>query len=628
VAQRKIQRKFGIPASIDQKKNPFLEKAELIDCVGFQYGESESLVKSNGLSLQPRVNSSFIFPPGPATISGERIAGIFEQSSDGGVTRAVVAVTLQGLYQRLSNAVWSPTTHTGPTFSAMSGLGVKWAQMGGVGYVATEFNRVMEFHPSGGAMVSNFSGILAPGAPSVLSQVGGTLPLGQYKYAYSYVYQPAVGPEQESNMSPTTDAVSVGTIRQFLVNVVDPVAGLSAKATKVRIYRTLVNGVIPLFLTELTLPTASFLDNLPDSGLGVAGEVSANGMPPDKVTVIYAFDNRMWYVPRNSSRIYFSKIGNPGAVHANDFLDLSPDDNERLEDICELNGMLIAGKANSIWVLTGTTRDTYRFVRRETGVGPVSRNSFIAIPGESLLMFPSRRGIEAFNGVESIYVSTKLEPYYHPLTLQSLSVSHTIVALRQNSILFFLPGSGAGTLLGWDYVNKSWWRRELPVDFSFFAAHVLVGARSEVAVGNNAALTRIRFLGETYYDSTVQTVITGAPIDASPTALNSFLIEGPVGKGNELKTFTKLIIFFKRAVATVTVSLFLDKPDATAIPLGTLSLDNEQGWARFNFNFNATRIYYKIQHTGLDAAGAVENVQVVLRGTEVWYDEWESGGQK
>jgi len=582
--------KSGYPVVLggtSQKTNPYVGSMGLLDIQGFHLDESGALTRWNGFKVYQTTPSIF-------SHAGELtpdLTGLFLfLKSDG--TRFEIATTKTKIW-RFGN----------PTANEYNELSLANSGFGAAGTGANRTGTVNDKHSF--AVLKDilymFNGIdpnimydgvniqslgIQPVAGNPVAQNGGAGVLtGTYSHKITY-YNSLKGIESSPSVKTNDFTASSNQINVLAFPTPD-----NPQVDKIRIYRTTADGGVWLFNAEIPSNQGSYIDNLPDSQLGIQVELLANGVPP-AFQIAEIHKGRLFGVPSNSSRVWFSKQGKPNAVHPNDFRDLDPDDGDRVvTGIKRLFGQIIAFKNDSIWNGSGSDRFDFSFNRQVSGVGAVNQESILTVPGKNIFMFMSENGFYSYDGVTERYESQQIEPLIKGLNQSRLKYTHGF-AYKKLNMLIWLVSNGASTkndlMVVYDYVQNMWTTRSL--SNAKMAANV--AAIIEGVANDEEFLTGGYDSGEVYQgdigDSDNGALIATSVTDRAIPRQDSF--------PDLEKSFNRIVIFFKPYTGSkVRVSYAVNDPDGTFISLGIVGTSDASGQASIRFNARGRRIYFKIE---------------------------------
>lgn len=193
----------------------------------------------------------------------------------------------------------------------------------------------------------------------------------------------------------------------------------------------LVGGVHTLWVGRL------FWDGLAEDSITTSSAdvgpfaPSRNGMAPGATCGAWhhnrLFVNKADVHGPNTSRVYYSGLGQPGSFYADDYLDVSGDGTEAVTGLITHAGQLVIGKPRSIWVLSGNILGATNFSaavgamppvshhtlhRTKATIGPINKagNGFVMAGDSPAPHFAADGGFFAFDGLATIPLSTLIQP--------------------------------------------------------------------------------------------------------------------------------------------------------------------------------------------------------------------------
>ena len=247
-----------------------------------------------------------------------------------------------------------------------------------------------------------------------------------YKYKYTAYYE-----DGESNACSAEYTITPDAGKSVLISAIPAISG---RVTQYRFYRTVGDGSTFKLLTTTT--STSYVDSIPDSGLGADLETD-NDAPPTSAYVIN-HKNRMWYVPANGSTLWASKALHPEAVPSTYYWDIGRDDGDIITGISVNLGALVIFKRYSTWVLTGDipfgTGADMVLEKVNPTVGCVAFKT-VAPAGNDLLFLTPNLGVQRLHRIilattesfDAEALSSKIESTINNLNTDYLSISHAIV---------------------------------------------------------------------------------------------------------------------------------------------------------------------------------------------------------
>ena len=565
-----------------RKLNPFVPGTGLYRVSGFHFDEAGSLVKWGGMA---KYNTTQLLESAVAA----SFTGLLDFTKSD-QTKQALAMTPAGIY-RLNSGVWDVLQ------SGLTATVNDLADLAVYKNLVYACNGVDGNRKYDGTTVMNM-GVAAPSSACTAALGAAGVLTGDYSYKVTF-YNAALA--HESNPSPVSNTIAATSDQISLSGI--PISA-DTQVTRRRLYRTSTGGAVWRFLAEIAdNTTTTYVDNLADSTLGVAIEAQAFGVPP-VAAMLLVWRGFLFMVPKNSSRVWFSKQGFPNAVHPNDFRDLDADDGDIVTGLTNLNGP-VAFKNDSIWNATGQDRNTLDFTQQVRGVGSVNHKGIVKIPGKDVVMFPSEEGFYGYNGLNEEYLSTEIESEWRGLNRARLKyISGTIYKPKNLAIWLCSTGSSGqhDLAITYDYVQEQWSTRPLTNTKSNIAAII------EDANNNES----VYFGG---YGGHVWQGDTGLSDDGSVIACEVISRAHPDRDTaqDSVKSFQELLVWFApQAGVTATASYAVDDPNGTYTTIGTVDCSKASGQDRLRFAGYGRRCYIKVVNS---ASGQ----PLTLRGMKVLY---------
>ena len=240
---------------------------------------------------------------------------------------------------------------------------------------------------------------------------------GTYRWKVTFV-----SPTHESNGSPASVSLTVSNKQVTLSNI--PTSS-DPQVTKRRVYRTLAGGTDFWFVGEINdNTTTTFVDNVPDSGLGAAIPVDKD--PPPKGKYLEVFKNRMWMagVPGYPKRIFFSEFLEPESWPLSYYADIQLPSGDEITGLKVLGETLVVFSRSAPLVIFGETLFDFVIRRTLSNAGTESHRSIVQI--ENTLVYLSRQGIFAFDGAVSRLLSDDITPLFSRYKPGKLAMSAAV----------------------------------------------------------------------------------------------------------------------------------------------------------------------------------------------------------
>jgi len=125
------------------------------------------------------------------------------------------------------------------------------------------------------------------------------------------------------------------------------------------------------------------------------------GSPPSNIRCVRSFRNFLFAAQNNSSRVYFSALGDAESWNTGaDFFDVNKDDGDRITGLAVWQDRLLIFKKRSIYALSGYSADTFEIVPFAKGIGCTNHRSIqetgagVFWQGEGMVYRLSARGFD------------------------------------------------------------------------------------------------------------------------------------------------------------------------------------------------------------------------------------------
>lgn len=232
-------------------------------------------------------------------------------------------------------------------------------------------------------------GIYAPTATaSVASNGAGLLTAsGQYRYRVTYLNSALV----ESDVGPATPTFTISsTSGQNRISSL-PVAPQSHGVASRVIYRTASSGTTFLRLTTINdNTTATYDDNTPDSGLGVAAPTD-NGVPPSYNAIIFhpSLGRLFMNDPANPGLVWWTEAGNPYTVGSLNFQAIGDNTSDLVKGFAIQDNSLIVFCENSISIgyFPDNEPENWKWITSSSPFG--SKSPYCLLRYENRVLFPA-----------------------------------------------------------------------------------------------------------------------------------------------------------------------------------------------------------------------------------------------
>ena len=461
-----------------------------------------------------------------------------------------------------------------------------------------------------------------PAAPTV--DPGGAGPLnGVYKYKIAEIDKDGtvttVGPS-----SPASTAIT-------LINKTGSLEDISNTGDQgARIFRTLGDGEIFFWVTDIVNPDNSHIDAFPDRDLLAkdAENVNIGTAPPTGARIGTAHRARSFYAGTNTypNRLWWGDLGRSDSVGASNFLRIGEgeDGDEIVALWPEYEGELVIFKEQSIWRLSGDGRRTWNLDRTGASKGTLGKNSVAQVPagavftdasgsqqvtGKPSVVYMTPTDIRLFDGMSDTVISWPKQDTFATMNYQFRDRSWCVRYAPYSWILFCFPAVGSNqpnTYVAWDYARGSWHS----VDF---LPKTLCAAVTETSTAKD-----ILMIGEgrTTVGAIVYQAFTGAAAAGSNITAKFRTVPMTFQAPDKTKIFRAYDPVFgaQGSSLTATVNFYTGYADTGASAFSTHTVD----MAATNANqVNPGPIYPK-STTGKYPRDEAHVVEITLAGQTAW----------
>jgi hypothetical protein len=208
------------------------------------------------------------------------------------------------------------------------------------------------------------------------------------------------------------------------------------------------------------------------------------------------------------SHIYFSDAGDPETWTANNFVQLTPSDGEKVQAVVAWREFVFAFKETKFAVFSGNSLDAsgnpiFNYHMVESGEGLASPRAYAVAPEG--IYFMSRNGVYLTNGREPKLVSPQLDPvwlggssgFYHGGELSHSVITNCAATYHQHRLYLGLTTSGSTNDKTLVYDPRlNWWSL---YDFpASCLASFRISSRPELVFGRSSTSNDIRRHNSTY----------------------------------------------------------------------------------------------------------------------------------
>jgi hypothetical protein len=257
-------------------------------------------------------------------------------------------------------------------------------------------------------------------------------------YSYKVVYVSKYG--QLSNAGPSSVPITAASNLQIALTRI-PISP-DSQVTARRIYRTVGNGSVWLFLDELLDNTTTvYTDIVADGSLSnetapQAGDFADDNSVPPRCGIVYAWKKTIFMAgdPQNPYTLYYSEDAEVESFPLINALDMDA----KITAMYETYAGLVIETETGKWQLIGDNPD-FSFDKIVHGMGCVGRRA----AGTARLIGYSvdRDGMRLFDLSETQKISEPIRDKYDALDKVNIELIHTVHSRSKNMILQFNPAT-------------------------------------------------------------------------------------------------------------------------------------------------------------------------------------------
>ena len=193
---------------------------------------------------------------------------------------------------------------------------------------------------------------------------------------------------------------------------------------------------------------ANGTDSLYSYDFSGLASVATGGTSPQNVRV---HKNRLWWVPKNSSTLYFSDAGNPTSFPTNNFIQINTQDGQMITGIEVLVDSLIVFKTDSVWVVVGeplgagntTTIGNLQLRRANSDTGCVAFRTIQKVG--NVLMFMGRAGIYVFQNYATQLISQPINNTFRTMNPNFQNLSWAVYSAYEKKYICGYPTAASST---------------------------------------------------------------------------------------------------------------------------------------------------------------------------------------
>lgn len=297
----------------------------------------------------------------------------------------------------------------------------------------------------------------------------------------------------------------------------------------------------------------------------------------------------------NPSRITFSDLtGGITVWTTTDFFDLDKNNGQRITGFISAFGNLYIFEDNSIWMLTGTSRDDFNLQKMVDNVGTLSQQS-ISIVNNTIVFITKQNDIAIYDGNFSVkFVSSKIRNTIGSNNFnragQALGIGFS--SYRYKDLDYYAAESLTGTntnnqVLLFDTLRQAWTKFSGINPNSWTVAESPTG-QNVLVFGDYNGL--IYFYPNIGYYSDVSDSCTNGNCTTSSPAINSFY---------QTKWFRYSDVSLGSKYLRVLKTYILNDNNASNLRI-EVRKDYESSGSIYNFNFTNSGSLWGVAHWGID----------------------------
>lgn len=295
-----------------------------------------------------------------------------------------------------------------------------------------------------GSSITNW-GISSPSTKATLSVGSSTGLTGDYKVQFTYVRKKDGVLLHESNPSPISDAL---TVSDENIDISDIPTSSDSQVTHKRIYRSLANGSVTFFDTEIEDSVTSVSLDQADTALG--SQVATNNDVPPNASWAVSHQEHI-FLCRDASNphyLWWSRRFRPESFPSDQFLEIGNAD-DPLQCAIENNGLLAVFSKKTKYRILGNV--TTGFIHQEALSRRGTSSPLAVIPTPFGIIFVANDGVFVTNiASKDTEISSQIAPLFNQETKNEMSPinlnkSNTISSAYFKNKFYFSYPSGTST---------------------------------------------------------------------------------------------------------------------------------------------------------------------------------------
>jgi hypothetical protein len=354
----------------------------------------------------------------------------------------------------MSTGTTAATTQTGELYIAAMGHLTNGGSVSGWtnGFTETTDTLYTSAVNLGGAMAIKLGRTLETVTTSA------TLSSGNFHNACVATFKPATDTSATSGYFFATIDDNSNSYDTYRIDRASLAAGTYTKVDDVAVTSRVLpvawaSGLGAAVYTHPAFTTIRYWDQITNSALGYLTAASPT-VAPNAGRCVAFHKSRLWVGGSSAtpSRLQYSAVGDLFTWTATNFIDVSLDDGEYIEDIVPFEDSLVIAKQTSLWILTGSGPDT--FVLKRLPVGG-------AAPGRTLMPTPygcivtGRKHVWLIGGDNTVSLISR------PIS-NSYGMTGNFMTSSYINDVGYICDSATGNVWAVNLQTGTWWEERMP----------------------------------------------------------------------------------------------------------------------------------------------------------------------
>lgn len=312
------------------------------------------------------------------------------------------------------------------------------------------------------------SNVFKIGLPSGASGFGATAAVGgsmisaaaaattYFNVGYSYINDRGyIGPSS-SGFTVVLNGITFNSILYYGMSTITG-PGVGYGVTAIQLYRSAPNGTV---LAGTTI-APSGTTTVTDIGWAQTAFIETDDfhftLAPKYLEL---YNNQLFMAGFSNalSTVVWSRIGEPEGIEPDFNAEFRTNDGDRVTGLKSYNGSIVVSKERSFHRITGDDPSNFLLTEISDQYGCISNRAMVVY--NDTLLFLDRKGVVEFNGANIGIISTKIEPTFNSMNIDSARENAQAIHYREsNEVWFAIPTNGAtmnNTVVVYDYLAQAW----------------------------------------------------------------------------------------------------------------------------------------------------------------------------